>query len=597
MSEKDYYENDEVFSGKSITSHNKFFGNCTAISPDSRQIVTFNPSKDRCEFKLYDIDDLSSSKRTFTSEGVTNNLPCWSIAISNCVDNKKSRLIALSCFSAKELEIHGDDKNDEKDLESGNKYLRPQTLIISITDEGETYTYLGPEPIGGVVRFLDSDDSDCDDGNSNNNGDDSDQPLKNRTVLIIVNVSGIYKETMNHIKRKIFFSRSPTIKQFELPQKLSKRLSKRLSSIHWEKSFKLLHKSIIRSHFIVHSFENEQQIIEMYSLITGDLEMLFKRYENLVASNMIRGSPIFAISQNEKILAFCQQATSITLYSMENGLEITTKQLEGQIGIYKILDVNFIDDDSKLLIVLEEKEDRQREDSVNHQIFVVWDLFTTFKNSIRQIDYSETKKPLKMDLTYRLMNSPGNMFAVRDGGDVFSVLDHKDVASIRDPSVKAIKEINIPTSGVDHVIYTVDGKICDQLIIDNVEPWQPNKKYLRISVFLDSTKSTQLIISHNTIQVWKWKRHSNNITEEPDKGDRILEYIRARKKEIKVQELKVGEREFVLKVSTNSTASETKTIHWPNNVNILEGACQALYVLTEKKHENSITSFKNVKSN
>ncbi|RHZ79986.1 hypothetical protein Glove_139g292 [Diversispora epigaea] len=487
-----------------------FFGSCIAISPDSQQIVTFTP--ETREFKLYNTDDLSSSKLIPTLEcGVNDEHVCWSIAISNCVsDGKNERLIALSCFDIRGFRndiMYGDD---ESDLESGDKYLRPQTWVISTTDRNEIYT----SSIGGVIRFLDSDD----------------RSLKNKPVIIIINVSGIYKETMNNIKRKRFFSRSPNIEQFELPQQLSIRL--RLSRDHWQDSLELLHTSIIKNHFMVHSFKNRQQIIEMYSLITGDLEMLFKRHESSVAPNIIHGSPIFAISQNEKILAFCRGTTSITLYFMENGLEITTKQLEGQREIYKIIAINFIDEDSKLLIILEEKEYQQVE-ILKRQIFVVWDLFTTFENSIRQIDYSEPLKPLKMDITHGLMNSHGKMFAVTDNGDIFSVLDHPDVALIRNPSAKAMTKIDISTSG---------------------------------TVYLDSTESTQLIISGNTIQVWKYR----NTIENRDKRDRELEYIWARKKAINVQELRIGEREFELKVSVPSTKCSTSPksmiIHWPNNV-------------------------------
>ncbi|RHZ79993.1 hypothetical protein Glove_139g319 [Diversispora epigaea] len=493
-----------------------------AISPDSQKIVTFSPVIGAFELELYNTDDLSS-KRISTPGSVVNDNDkhlCWSIAISNCVgDGKDERFIALSCFDI----MYGDD---EKGLESGDNYPDSQTWVFSTTDENEIYT----SSIGGVIRFLDSDD----------------RSLKNKTVIIIIDVSGIYKETMNNIKRKRFFSRSPKIEQFELPQQLSIRLSRN----HCQNSLELLHTSIIKNHFMVHSFKDRQQIIEMYSLITGDLEMLFKRHESSVAPSIIHGSPIFAISQNEKILAFCRGTPSITLYFMENGLEITTKRLEGQREIYKIIAINFIDEDSKLLIVLDEKEYQQVE-ILKRQIFIVWDLFTTFENSIRQIDYSETQRPLKMDVSHRLENSHGKIFAVTDNGEIFSVLDHPDVALIRNPSAKEMTETDITTSG---------------------------------TVYLDSTESTQLIISGNTIQVWKY----HNTIENQDKRDRELEYIWAQKKAIVVQELKIGEREFVLKISVPSTKCSTPPkslmIHWPNNVNVLEGACRALYVFGVNKN-------------
>ncbi|CAG8553097.1 7437_t:CDS:10 [Diversispora eburnea] len=512
MSEKDhsisFNENDKISSGKSITSSTKkdsfFFGNQTVISPDGQQIITFDP--ETSGIKLYGINNLSNPIGGFKSDF---KHPCWSLAISNCVNDDES-LIALSCFDRRTFEIH------ENKIESSGGSVNERDLEFS----------------GANIQ---------------------------------------YDDPQTWIKRFKPFEQREQFEQFKLPHQLSKQLSKSHSLDKWQKSFKLLHKTIIKNYFMVYSFENRQQIIEMYSLIAGDLEMLFKRHK---APDIIRDSPIFAISQNEKCWHF---------------VEITTKQLEGQIRIYKILDINFIDADNKLLIVLEEKEDRQRKNSRNHQIFVVWDLFTTFKNYIRQTDYPKTKKPLKMDLTYRLMNSHGEVFAIRDSEDN----PNEDVDSIRDSSVKAITEIDIPTNGVDRVIYTVDGKICDQMdqmIINKVEPWHLNKNYFRISVFLDSAKSTQLIISHNTIQVWKLKYRSNY-------KERILEYISARNKEMKVQKLRVGEREFELRVSVPSKELHTAkimTIHWPNNVNVLEAACRSLFVLGKKKHEHSITSFADV---
>ncbi|RHZ80046.1 hypothetical protein Glove_139g230 [Diversispora epigaea] len=581
----------------------RFSGNCIAISPDSKKIVTF--SRERLELKLYDIEEsgLIIPDFEFRYEVEHFSHSCWSMAISNCV-GENERLIALSNFDARVFQFHGDnldsdnkdrkhyldsDNKDKKhDLEFGGDNQDPQTWVISTINKIKINTSF--ESIGGVIRFLDGDVN-------GNNYDEDGSPLKNKPVLIIVNASGIFKETIKRKRRKQRSSKIKQFEQIELPKQLSISILRNRDNL---RSFKLLHSSIINNDFMVLSFKDRQQIIEMYSLITGDLKMLFKRHEfSVSSSNIIRGSPIFAISKNEKILAFCQKTTSITLYSMENGLEITTKQLESKIGIYKIVDINFIDADSKLLIILKEKEDRFRFISKNHQIFVIWDLFTTFENSIRQIDYSQTKK-LKMDLAHRLMNSPGKMFAVRDSGDIFSVLDpDEDVASIRNPSDKAMTKIDITTTTSGHKIFNLDGKRSDKLakdriIIDDVEPWRPNKNYFRISVFLDSTKSTQLIISLNTIQVWKY-RNANSI-EKLDKRDRVLDYIWARNKVIDVQELRIGEREFELKVSIPSEFSTTKimTIHWPNNVNVLEGACQALYVLGEKKNEYSITSFNNI---
>ncbi|RHZ79949.1 hypothetical protein Glove_139g249 [Diversispora epigaea] len=350
--------------------------------------------------------------------------------------------------------VNNQSGDDESDLESCDKVKNKNDLESDNRLNNQYHRseiYISLESIGGVIRILDRDDYDDSDGDESNS-DDSDHPLK----------------------------LNKTFTQFELPQQLSIRLSRD----HWQNLLELLHTSIIKN-----------QIVEMYSLITGDLEMLFKRHESSVAFSIIHGSPIFAISQNEKILAFCRRTTSITLY--------------------------FVKNDSKLLIVLEEKEYQQVE-ILKRQIFVVWDLFATFKDSIRQIDYSEPLKSLKMDVTYSLMNSHGKMFTVRDGGDIFSVLDHPDVALIRNPSAKSMTKIDIIMSD---------------------------------AVYLDSTESTQLIILDNTIQVWKYR--NNKTIEKRDKHDRVLEYIWAQKKVIDVQELKIGERKFVLKGSVPSNKCST----------------------------------------
>ncbi|RHZ76412.1 hypothetical protein Glove_198g58 [Diversispora epigaea] len=160
-------------------------------SLENQQIVTFTPETH--EFKLY---DLSSSKPISTLEsGINGKHLCWSKAISDCVEDSKNEcFITLSCFDVKghcNDTMYGDD---ESDLESGDKYLRP----LSTTDVNEIYT----SSIGSVIKFLDSDNS----------------PLKTKKVIIIVNAC---KETMNNLNRnQRFFSRSSMI---ELPKQLSIR--------------------------------------------------------------------------------------------------------------------------------------------------------------------------------------------------------------------------------------------------------------------------------------------------------------------------------------------------------------------------------------
>ncbi|RHZ74774.1 hypothetical protein Glove_219g21 [Diversispora epigaea] len=110
-----------------------FYSNCTAISPDSQQIATF------IQVKV-----------------VNDKHLCWSIAISNCVDDGGSeRLIALSCFDAKKLRKFRHDKmhsNYENDLDFvNNQYGDDENNLESVgdnvndlysDDESEIYTSL-----------------------------------------------------------------------------------------------------------------------------------------------------------------------------------------------------------------------------------------------------------------------------------------------------------------------------------------------------------------------------------------------------------------------------------------------------------------------
>ncbi|RHZ44885.1 hypothetical protein Glove_707g10 [Diversispora epigaea] len=598
MSEKQKNEDTSIISS---TEKDSRFGCYIAISPDGQQIVTFNPEE--CELKLYNIANLSDPISTFQYDKIFyDERYCYSLAISNCINNENERLIALSRFDAKEMlhkiyktldhyddenksllfdqnesPNHNDDENNS--IESGEVKSQSRTWVISTTKKSQIHTSL--ELIGGVVRFLDS--------------DVGSQPLINKTVIIIVNESGIYKKTLINDKIKKeqdfqkqyrFFGLPITNIKFELPQQLSTSLSilsreqihSPLDLGHSQKTIELLQTSIIKNHFMVHSFKNRHQIIEMYNLITGDLEMLFKSHESSAAPDTIRGSPIFAISQNERILAFCRGTISITLYLMDNGLEITTIKI-GKID--KILAINFIDNDSKLLIVLEEKQESEIK-----QIFVVCDLFTTFKDSIRQISYSDAS--LKMDFTRQSINSHGMILGVTDNKNIISVLENQDVASILNPPSNKMTEVNIKVEN-DHTIYDIGGnasELTENQIIRNVEPWNSKKDSRRLSVWLDFTKRTQLIISHNTIQIWKYCNKKNKV-EKLDQHDKVLEYIWASKNGLEVQELKVREREFVLKLlipSTKSSAGKRMTIHWPSNANVLEGACRTLNVLEEKRY-------------
>ncbi|PKK41064.1 hypothetical protein RhiirC2_859350 [Rhizophagus irregularis] len=128
----------------------------------------------------------------------------------------------------------------------------------------------------------------------------------------------------------------------------------------------------------------------MYNLRTSLLENTFQKSEENAASFLGRGYSCYAISKNESLFAYCRGANSITIYLMENGLEVTTKKFD-ETNI-QILFLDFLKNDEKLLIVVE-KESYNEENSeiVKTPTIVVWDLFSSSDNCIRRINDTSSK--------------------------------------------------------------------------------------------------------------------------------------------------------------------------------------------------------------
>ncbi|CAG8455263.1 11419_t:CDS:2 [Acaulospora morrowiae] len=580
-----------VFSSTDKSSQTRF--RCVSISPDGQQIATFSPATH--EICIYSTDDLVSPISTFVFsvviEGPSSGQSCWSIAISDSVNTEDERLLAISRFdlldtTSTDIRLH--DENPIDDLESvdsrytnGYNRTKAETWVLLTSQKIEIKT--GIRKIGGVIRFLDS--------------NLKDSLLKDQTAIVIVNSSGIYKQTFQNSEIKIsrrhflpFFKikfRSD-IEQFNLPKRLSINLS---HPDYYRGGLEILNDCIIRNHFLVNSYKDQHHHVEMYDLVTGNLETVFQRKDLAASPKVIHGLPVFAISQNDAILAFCRGTASISLYLMETGLEIDTKKIVGP-GLQKIVSMSFIDDDSKLLIMIEEGDVIHK-----YQIFVVWDLFTTdhSENAIRRSIRSETENPLKIDMTRPLISPQGNVYVINEDGDLSSLLNHPDIDLIRNSNAQqdmTACEIDDKDEEVHHSIFKVNGERVDvrslsknKVIINHIEPWQRDRKYSRVSAYLHSDKRTQLTIGPDTVQVWRYRKIRDS-----DLHERVLEYIWAKNggDKLEIRELLIGEREFVLKLMVPSSEKyepQPLTIHWPNNVNVLEGACKTLCVLSDKKHE------------
>ncbi|CAG8746334.1 15420_t:CDS:1, partial [Cetraspora pellucida] len=400
-----------------------------AISPDGQQIVTFNPMT--LQVNVYNIEDLKTSITSFEVEEAyftrdNNHVINWSLAISDPIyiniDNNSinnDRLIAISKFNPYDM-IPSNKKKKymsdlQKDIEDGD--FEGKTWIISLETQAIIKHSIGK--IGGVVRFLDNKQyTICEDSATNNNND-------NGTVIVIVNASGLFKAKLSYSDIKKVQNDScwynlihsnTRIEEFYLPKHLSSRLSSLDKS---EACCNLLHSSIIKNHLFVYYCKNKYQIIEMYSLKTGNMEIVFKKRE-LSHVTTPKGRIIYAISQNETLFAFCNGTNAITIYLMENGLEIITKKLLETSLIQRILSINFIENDRKLFITYEELLDYATNETKIGKLFIIWDLFTTSCNAIRRVEStSDLMTQLDIDPIYRLLNFNGNILGAKNDKNFF----------------------------------------------------------------------------------------------------------------------------------------------------------------------------------
>ncbi|CAG8606126.1 12814_t:CDS:2, partial [Acaulospora morrowiae] len=553
-------------------NYNSFysFKRHVAISPDGKKIVTFNP--DESAFELYNDDKLThhSAKFGYNIKKIENsNIKiCWSLAISNFI-NGYGRLIALSRFDSRDICPENHTKSSQSDEEEGTTHIAPMTWIISESGKPEIIDLF--QNVGGVVRFL-----------------ESNMEIYGQAIIVAVNASGIYKTSIKY-KDPSFTRKANSIEQFFLPKQLSSSL---LLSERWESRLTLLKTSIIKNRFLIcGGYKNHCHAVEMYSLITGELEMVFQRREPSYHPVVPRGKPIFAISQNELMFAFCRGTNAVTIYMMENGLEVATKELDGQY-FNRIISIDFIENDNKLLIILENESEFEKRE--NNYVFVVWDLFSTSRKAVRQASYSETQDyPLDADSAHRLINSRGKIFAVTNWGGIFPLLEFPGIKAILDEKpYQNLVNIELPTHEDAHPVFLLNGEriketstVEQKAIINDIEPWQHYKQYNRLFAYLDKSKQTQLIIGPNTVQVWKIRKNKNGTPQ------RTLEFIWAKKdigsSKMRIEKLHIGHCEFVLKLSIPSSKrggiSESCTIHWPSNENTLRSACQSLHFLVNKK--------------
>ncbi|RHZ78120.1 hypothetical protein Glove_167g89 [Diversispora epigaea] len=565
-----------------------------AVSPNGQNVAILNTVT--LELKTCQVDNLDDF-RTVKCESLkdfdTKNKICWSLAIANSIDSQleggdihRETLIALSCFDERDMMIikdssSGDDKTELSDEEKGpGNFLRSfpnTTWIISSWHEARIVTAL--DNIGGLVKFLDDSSKDT-----------------NLTNVLVINASGICKTVFNldNITMKEsnsnsmweklpFYRHSASLKEFLFPPRIQAEMRKLYQNTS---CLELLSRSIENDFFLFEDYQDRNQVIQMYNLKTCKLEMVFHLGEQSDFTAFGCGNPAISISRNKNLLAYCHGTNSITLYLMENSLEVSTRIFP---QIERIISLDFINDDESLFIVAQDNKN-------SLPIIICWDLFSYVKNSTRILE--DTSKIFPTN-NIRLVRACGTMLVINQEGKVTSIAKHPSLIDILKSQLKSEKPlIKLPlqylkdsewTQAVTHTVFHQDGKYYNadikekDTIIDknkDKEPWINNKYYNRISAFLDEEKTMQLTIGETTIQVWYKKENKN-----------ILKYIwtNCSNRKLTVKSLEIGHHEFKIELSYQSPKvyweEMVVNLHWPYYVNTIDDACSALNYLYERRDD------------
>ncbi|CAI2171670.1 19816_t:CDS:10 [Funneliformis geosporum] len=593
--------NDEYLSHHDTNLYPKLH---VAISPNGQQVATFNTVNSLSEIRPIKCDalnDIDSSSRLV-----------WSLAISNPIDQidngdmHAETLIALSCFDEKDMmlgksissttasltyqhqdgekEIHNlsYEVNDEEKARELIKSMNANSWVISTWREARISTEV--DEFGGLIRFLDDD------------------PLHPHTAtILVVNVNGITKTSFNldniTIKKtstcddySSWWEKLPIFPQPAPRQELIFPLKVQAELIKLYQNtpcLELLSRSIENDYFIIEDYKDRMQVVEMYNMRTNQLEMVFHQRAESVATSFGHGSPAVAISRHKTFLAYCRGANSITIYLMENSLEISTQCFP---HIERILLLDFINEDESLLIIAQEKEN-------SPPLIIIWDLFSYMDNAIRVL--RDTKKLFPFQ-QYRLVRNCGTILLIDNSdGSVIPILNDPFIKNILVPafiSKRKLIELRLQylhdsewDQAVYHTVFNQKGEYYDaesekeknSVIVNDMEPWVHNKDYGRISAFLDDEKTTQLFIGETSVQVWyrkdkNSKKRLKYIWVIPTKGILII------------KSLEIGKREFKVTLSSQPTQSfgeNNEVIHWPFKINAVGDACSALRYLYKKRDD------------
>ncbi|RIA97125.1 hypothetical protein C1645_855465 [Glomus cerebriforme] len=534
------------------------------LSPDGKQFAIFN--KDSYEIKICDVEQINELKTinpfkhsllSIKEMDLYQDTLGWSIAISDKfkrIDDTYDNLIAVSCFGRDSISntptVHDVslDLKGDRDVEKISKSIFGTTKIFSANDNFYSV------PFAGVVKFMKND--------------------ANFICLVIINSIGMYKCGLELNETLSQWS----IDKYKLPEALEDQLKQLQNG---QQRVDMLSRSITNDYLFIEDFRNRNRIIEAYNLRTRKIERTFQ--ENFAQSSFNDAS-VYAFSHNNHLFAFSHDKNKIKIHLMENGLEVSSKLLE---GVRRIIFMEFVHNDEKLLIVTQEPS----ETKTFKQVVNVWDLFSTTSNSFRTYEDKNRIFPHKDVYQLRLSNASGIILSIGNDNEVVSILDHPDIKNLIEVEplsiFSSLTQINLENidSSKYHIIFGNNGEKLDikdydqEIINSNTEPWIIQNTYHRISAFLDDEKKIQLVIGQSTVQVW----YTCHIDPNSKSKKSYLEFIWTshRHTPIEIESLAVGNRAFSLKLSNPKI-----TIDLPchdGQVTIIKDACNSLVHLYNQR--------------
>ncbi|CAI2194315.1 9889_t:CDS:1, partial [Funneliformis geosporum] len=215
------------------------------------------------------------------------------------------------------------------------------------------------------------------------------------------------------------------------------------------------------------------QVMQLYDLRIMKIQQIFNIYEEKNHSNKYSKS-ILAVSKNEQMIAFSSEYRKITLYLIENGLEIICKDFGKNT---KIIACEFKDDD-KLMIIIKKSNDKYIK-------LLLWYLYTNkFQDYDKHFELKEDEESIFYSITI-----PGKYVFIYNNGTIFSVYD----SLLKIDDKKKVSESNqmkeLKYDNNDNIAFNQDQiKIDAQPIKDELEPWITDN-YTKKWVYLDQKES------------------------------------------------------------------------------------------------------------